>query len=96
MKWLREETSNPEVASSNPNINYLKNNFSDGYKQDAFDVLLGISNLETKLPDFDEKLPFGLISVGIYFINAKSLFWLLYTVSSLLFYLFYFKVTNYI
>ena len=55
----------------NSAIRYLKNNFTDGYKQDSFDLLLGISNLETKLPDFDEKRPFGLISVRIYLIHTK-------------------------
>lgn len=47
----------------NSGLRYFKNNFSDGYKQDAFDVLLGVSTLETRLPDFNEKIPQELILV---------------------------------
>ena len=47
----------------NSGLRYFKNNFSDGYKQDAYDVLLGVSTLETKLPDFNEKIPKQLLFV---------------------------------
>jgi hypothetical protein len=44
---------------------YFKNNFSDGYKQDAYDVLLGVATLETRLPDFDYQVPQLLLIVTI-------------------------------
>jgi hypothetical protein len=46
-------------------LRYFKNNFSDGFKQDAYDVLLGNATLETRLPDFDQKLPQQLLIVSV-------------------------------